>query len=976
MSISSQNNRLLHRRFASLRGVDFSSDPSEVSSSHFTMLENMWRDPEAADGMATETFPGYRTFARFDAPIHGIYRHRVGGEDHLVVHTGTKLYRFPERLRNFEATLAALSPLSVTLPDEDGCAFSYGESLCLLVGGSYLLIDAEGNVRSLEGDPALAYVPITYHNGKSYEQRNLLSDSVRLVFTADGPYEETVGEEGLIFSVYNEAEKTCSVRISEKHRGAGRIEIPPTATVGTEKYTVKAIASGGFANMPGLCAITIPSTVSVIGASAFFGDSALSSVNLPSAVTSIGKEAFFGCLSLEGIFLGAAPLRMIGKDAFAYCRALGEVRFGGTASEYNAIVMEGENTLRQMNVTVIPESDAPFENGATLYRYPLYEPCLTVEAVMLGETPLSVNFDPIGDVYVRYATQESDGFLSHLEITATDGSVLAGKTLTVTAKVSPIRFSLPTGKIPFGVDGRKAILGCTAVGKYDGRVFFTGNPLFPNTVFYSAIDETGIDNPFYIGCLNYFNDGTGAVPNRGFAVSGGMLAVFKADAGGEGEIFFHRPESTGEDLIPRVYPVTASTPGTGLAGSTVHFSDEALFLGKEGLYALVRCENENERVLSPRSTAVNLRLLGEKTDEGQMAVFEGLLYLLCRGNIYLADPRQRTVYKDGSRQYEWYFLTGIGSYAGDTPVYRYTAYLPARADELSLKTHPQVGEIAAGEIYSATLSDGVKIYYAQNEEGRFPVDTDGERTGGLFSPANRLCATDEALYFGTPDGAVGCFNTDKRGKHLYRPVQSNLYIFLDDNSFIRLNAPITKLLCEDTVVRMPVYERVGSVFHEQENEREVYLDGDYAVLAEPLGETNERNRIHRYYYSFAGHAFRSFCALAMDDGGYPHFSKDTVPRTAALKVKSPEGSRIGVFVRTDRHPFRLVEHISSTTADAGDTDFAAFDFHSDGFATVPLREKERGWCYKQYLFESDGHRAPFGIFSLSYSFTPIKGIKP
>ena len=113
----------------------------------------------------------------------------------------------------------------------------------------------------------------------------------------------------------------------------------------------------------------------------------------------------------------------------------------------------------------------------------------------------------------------------------------------------------------------------------------------------------------------------------------------------------------------------------------------------------------------------------------------------------------------------------------------------------------------------------------------------------------------------------------------------------------------------------------------------------------------------------------------MDDGGYPHFSKDTVPRTVALKLKSTEGSRIGIFVRTDRHPFRPVEYVSSTTADAGDTDFAAFDFHSDGFATLPLREKERGWCYKQYLFESDGFRAPFGIYSLSYSFTPIRGIK-
>lgn len=974
MSIKDRTNRILHRHFAALRGVDLSSDPSEVSHSHFTLLENMWCDPMTLDGVATETYPGYRTFARFDAPIHGIYRHRVGGEDHLVVHAGSKLYRFPEALRNFEESLARLSPLAVTLPDTKGCAFSYGERLCLLVGGVYLMIDADGTVHTLDEDPSLPYVPVTYHNGKQYEQRNLLSDNVRLVFTADGPYEETIGADGLIFSVYNEAEKTCSVRISERYLHAGRVAVPPTATIGTETYTVTAIATYGFANMTGLCAITLPTTVTVIGAFAFFGDSALSCINLSGSVTSIGKEAFFGCLSLEGIFLGASALRLIGINAFSYCRSLKEVRFGGTRAEYDAITMEGTSTLREKDITLSCESDAPFENKAVLYRYPLYEPCLAIEEVRLGSATLGVNFDLVDDCFVRYGTAENDGFITHVEITATDERILTGKMLTVRAKVSPIRFSLPTGVTPFAEDGKQALSGCTAVGKYDGRVFFTGNADFPNTVFYSSPDETGINNPFYIGCLNYFNDGTGAVPNRGFVVTGGMLAVLKADAGGEGEIFFHRPLDTGENLIPRIYPVTASTPGTGLAGSTVHFSDEALFLGKDGLFALSRCENENERVLSPRSTAVNLRLLREKTEDGQMATFEGLLYLLCNGNVYLADPRRRHTYAGGTREYEWYFLTGIGAYAGDRPVYRYTAFLPEKADELSLCTHPSVGNVVEGEIFSATLSDGTRIYYAQNENGRFPVDTDGERTGGLFTPANRLCATDEALYFGTPNGALGCFNTDKRGKHLYRPSQSELYISKESGKYIPLNASISKLFSEDTVIKATVFRREGSIFREA-GEETVYLDGNRAVLAEPIGEDNERGRIHRYYYSHAGHAFRSMCALAMDDGGYPHFSKDTVPRTVALKLKSTEGSRIGIFVRTDRHPFRPVEYVSSTTADAGDTDFAAFDFHSDGFATLPLREKERGWCYKQYLFESDGFRAPFGIYSLSYSFTPIRGIK-
>ena len=963
-----------HRIFSSLRGVDFSSDPSEVTHSHFTMLENMWCDPKTEDGVATETFPGYRTFARFEGTIHGIYRHRVAGKDYLVVHAGERLYRFKEEERNLEETLARLSPLDVTVKDTQGCAFSYGEQLCLLIGEKYLLIDAQGGVRTLDEDPSLAYVPVTYYNGERHEQRNILTDSVRLVFTADGAYEDTIGEEGLVFNVFNETEKTCSVRIADAYRGTGRVEVPSTAVIGTEKYTVKAVAAHGFANMPGLCAITLPPTVTFIGASAFFGDSALTAINLPDGVTGIGVEAFFGCLSLEGIHLGKS-LQTVGRDAFAYCLALKEVRFGGTEEEYESILMEGIDNLRALGLTTIYESGQLYENDAVLFRYPLYEPCTAIEGVLLGDTALDINFNTVGNAYVRYGTTQNDGLITHVEVTATKKDALIGKSLCVWATASAVRFSLPVGSAPFGKEGRAAVLGCTAVSKYDGRVFFTGNPLFPNTVFYSALDDTGVNNPFYIGCLNYFNDGTGAVPNRGFLTSGGMLAVLKADSGGEGEIFFHTPANTGESLLPRVYPTVASMPGTGLAGGTVHFADEALFMGKNGLFALTRCENENERALSPRSTAVNLKLLREKTENAQMAVFEGLLYLLCDGNVYLADPRRRTAHKGGSYEYEWYYLSGIGAFAGDRPVYRYTAYLPPRASELSLSTHPSVGEIASGEIYSATLSDGLKIYYAQNAEGRFPVDTDGERTGGVFSPANRLCATDEALYFGTPDGAIGCFNTDKRGKLLYRPLQSELYILKGNGEYIPLNASILKLLSEDMLQKRRLYRKVGALYLEA-GEGSVYLDGDRAVLAKPLGERNERNRVHRYYYSFAGHAFRSFCALAMDDGDFPHFSKDTVSRTTALKLKSPEGSRIGVYLRTDRHPFRLIEYISSTTADAGDADFSAFDFHSDGFATVPLREKERGWCYKQYLFESNSLRAPFGIFSLAYSFTLKKGIKP
>lgn len=962
-----------HRYFTSLRGIDLASDPSEVSLSHFAHLENMWRDPMTPDGVATETSPGTRVFARFGAPIYGIYRHRAGGEDHLVVHAGNALYRFPERLRNFEITLACLSPLPITVASVRGCAFAFGEKLYLLIGGEYIFISEAGDVSTLFRNPLLAYVPTTYFNGEPYEQRNLLSPLARLRFTADGDYEEIAGEEALVFSVFNKDAKTCAVRIAESARGSGRIAIPAAVTIGTDVFRVVAIAPRGFANMPALSAIDIPATVTIIGASAFLGDSALRYINISDDATSIGKEAFFGCLSLCGIRFGTA-LHSIGAGAFDYCEALSEVRYGGTEEQYASIHMEGTNTLRERDITTLYENDYVYEVLSTVYRYPLHEPAIALASVKLNDAELNYNYTKIDGILCRYQGISDGTYFTHIEITVDDPVLLSGKTLTVTVSAEPVYFTAEGEDGSPSFTGKEAFLGCTAVTGYDGRLFFTGNPRFPNTVFYTSLDETGRNNPLYLGALNYFNDGSGSVPNRGFVITGGLLAVCKADTGGEGAIFLHTPKDIDSDLLPRIYPVSATIPGVGICGCTVNFADEALFLGRHGLSAIVRCDTQGERALSHRSTAIDLRLLRENIQNAEVAIFEGMLFLLCEGNVYVADAERRTVFTSGAREYEWYFLSGIGSYAADRPVYRYSTHLPEGSETLSVAVSPREGEIAEGEIHSATLPDGKTLYYALNEEGCFSVDTDGERTGGVFSPATFLLATDSALYFGTAEGGVGCFNTDKRGLAMYRSVPSDLYV-LSGEEYLPLSTVLPKLFSEDMLKEMTVYEKSGDAYIAS-GVRRVFLDGGIATLADPIEAEGSPGRMHRYYYSHSGHAYTASCVLAMDDGGLPHFAKDSVSQSATVKLKCPEGCDVSVSVRTDRHPFREIDLLRGGCTDAGNSDFSAFDFHGEAFASLSLREKERGWCYKQYRFESRGFRAPFGIFSLTYSFRPAGRIKP
>ena len=259
-------------------------------------------------------------------------------------------------------------------------------------------------------------------------------------------------------------------------------------------------------------------------------------------------------------------------------------------------------------------------------------------------------------------------------------------------------------------------------------------------------------------------------------------------------------------------------------------------------------------------------------------------------------------------------FSGIGSYAGDHPVYRYSSYLPEEAKDASIRVSPKAGDIAEGVIHSMTLSSGEQLYYAASAEGRYIVDSDGERAGGVFHPATTLLATDTALYFGTEEGAVGCFNTDKRGLAMYRPIQSDRYILTADG-YLPLSGAFPKLFSEDMLTEETVYEKQGDSYI-AEGVRKIFIDGGTACLVSPLQEYEPHGRMHRYYYSHSGHAYTASCVLAMDDGGLPQYAKDTVSRSATIKVKCPEGSSVSVFVRTDRHPFREIDRLSSGSLEA------------------------------------------------------------
>lgn len=80
--------RLSTLRFSGFRGVDLSSPPANIAPSRSPSAPNMLPD---LSGRPVKR-PGYSLFQTYPAAIYGVFKLRVGGTLHRVVHSGTGLY--------------------------------------------------------------------------------------------------------------------------------------------------------------------------------------------------------------------------------------------------------------------------------------------------------------------------------------------------------------------------------------------------------------------------------------------------------------------------------------------------------------------------------------------------------------------------------------------------------------------------------------------------------------------------------------------------------------------------------------------------------------------------------------------------------------------------------------------------------------------------------------------------------------------
>ncbi len=873
------------RCYRDMRGVDFSS-ASDSTVNRFAMLENMYRDYDSGDGEAIESIPGFRKLFSTSGSINGVFLQRTAdGNEFIIIHDTNQLFR-----------LSLSDPSSVTkiigigvVNNARSHAFRYGGALYFADGMNLYLINDNGAARlvsnGLDTEP---YIPTVYKNGQEYEEFNLMTSRYyeRFEMTPTAAYAR--GTASLTYRILDPVAMTCSVSgITDKSE---TVYIPASVRIGEKVYTVTEIGNSAFSRSTSIVNLILSDTVKRIGVGAFYFCTSLQRISGGEGLLEIDTSAFSGS-TLKEIYIPSG-FKRFGVGAFSSNDVT--ISYGLDSDTYHKI------------------ENAP--SCTILFGRKLKDMAIGVNLRAPTKKIISVDIDGTAQNYSYECN--SAGFVTQVKLDTDDKDSLTGKTVSVLCEIDELSerrseygtdFSARSAKKKIALTS--SVTRCTRSATVDGRVFVWGNPTYPSVVFYSK-STFAYDGKLYFGSLDYFEDGTDGREVISVIGLPEGIAVFTAAIGGEEAIFFHPSEDQKNSPQERRYPVTETHRGDAAVGEAILFYDDPVFMTTRGLLALGQRSLDLSRSVELRSSLVNPRLLTEDIATVSMALWRGYLAISVDGRIYLADSRA-TFNGTSGKEYEWFFLSGIGTYTGDSRVYRYAA---TAHDGYAVSTTPD--SPVTETVYSEDTGGGL-VYFVNSDEGKIEVYPTEEMTGGQFHPANRLISVGSSLLFTTDSGDLCIFNDDKRG------------------------------VIPDSLLSDP--------------------DFDPSSYLATMGR-----RIHSDFYDFAGHAPRYALETFFDDCDLPHMAKSTVPGSLTVKLKTFTGSQVKCAIGRDHDGFRQIGEFDGGVTDLSRLSFASLPFSSDERATVTLRERERGWVEKSVALYSDRFRSPMGIYSTSFRYR-IKG---
>lgn len=223
-----------------------------------------------------------------------------------------------------------------------------------------------------------------------------------------------------------------------------------------------------------------------------------------------------------------------------------------------------------------------------------------------------------------------------------------GKVTLSAAPAAPFTDGQSNVKIRFKKTIDKSrILNCTMLEVFDNRVFFSGNPDYPNVIWHSSLDD-----PSYCSDLDYYNEGLDSAKVKGMVAGNNALWVFKEPSQANTTVFYHTPTIDSE--YGKIYPNTHSSISTGCIGKAINFNDDIVFFSDRGMEG-ISGDVTSEQVIAHRSTLVDRKLTAEPDYENMLLEeWEGYLVVIIGNKVYLADSRAMFE-NENHYEYEWFY---------------------------------------------------------------------------------------------------------------------------------------------------------------------------------------------------------------------------------------------------------------------------------------------------------------------------------
>lgn len=225
-----------------------------------------------------------------------------------------------------------------------------------------------------------------------------------------------------------------------------------------------------------------------------------------------------------------------------------------------------------------------------------------------------------------------------------------GKITFTTAPAAPLTDGQDNVSVEFEKtkDGHSdRILKCKLLQVFDNRVFFSGNPDFPNVVWHCSLDD-----PSYCSDLDYYNEGLDSAAVKGLVAGNNVLWVFREPSDANTTVFYHTPTIDSE--YGKIYPSQHSSITTGCIGKAVNFNDDILFFSERGMEG-ISGDITTEQVVAHRSSLVDRKLLAEAEYKNMvLAEWDGYLFVFVGNHAYLADSRAM-LNNENHYEYEWFY---------------------------------------------------------------------------------------------------------------------------------------------------------------------------------------------------------------------------------------------------------------------------------------------------------------------------------